>query len=75
MRETRVEVGSNTSTVILRVVGGDENGSLKSETVKYGRELRGNRFMESLPSKERRLWLHYSGFQTSCYNIYNTHHI
>jgi hypothetical protein len=30
--------GSNTSTVILRVVGGDEKGSLKSETVKYGRE-------------------------------------
>jgi hypothetical protein len=27
-----------TSTVTLRVVGGDEKGSLKSETVKYGRE-------------------------------------
>jgi hypothetical protein len=26
------------STVILRVVGGEEKGSLKSETVKYGRE-------------------------------------
>jgi hypothetical protein len=36
--ETRVETGSNTSTVTLRVVGGDESGSLKSETVKYGRE-------------------------------------
>jgi hypothetical protein len=35
---TRVEAGSNTSTVTLRVVGGDENGSLKSETVKYGHE-------------------------------------
>jgi hypothetical protein len=42
--ETRVEVGSNTSveaglntfTVTLRVVGGDEKGNLKSETVKYG---------------------------------------
>jgi hypothetical protein len=34
--ETRVEAGSNTSTVTLRVVGGDEKGSLKSETVKYG---------------------------------------
>jgi hypothetical protein len=31
-----VEAGSNTSTVTMRVVGGDENGSLKSETVKYG---------------------------------------
>jgi hypothetical protein len=27
---TRVEEGSNTSTVTLRVVGGDEKGSLKS---------------------------------------------
>jgi hypothetical protein len=27
-----VEAGSNTSTVTLRVVGGDEKGSLKSET-------------------------------------------
>jgi hypothetical protein len=33
----RVEAaGSNTSTVALRVVGGDEKGSLESETVKYG---------------------------------------
>jgi hypothetical protein len=32
----RMEAGSNTSTVTLRVVGGDEKGSLKSETVKYG---------------------------------------
>jgi hypothetical protein len=32
----RVEAGSNTFTVTLRVVGGDEKGSLKSETVKYG---------------------------------------
>jgi hypothetical protein len=30
---TRVEAGSNTSTVTLRVVVGDEKGSLKSETV------------------------------------------
>jgi hypothetical protein len=36
-----VEAGSNTSTVTLRVVGGDEKGSLKSETVKYGRETQG----------------------------------
>jgi hypothetical protein len=31
-----VEPGSNTSTVTLRVVGGDEKGSLKSDTVKHG---------------------------------------
>jgi hypothetical protein len=36
--DTRVEAGSNTSTVTLRVLGGDEKGSLKSETVKYGHE-------------------------------------
>jgi hypothetical protein len=35
----RVEAGSNTSTVTLRVVGGDENGSLESEAVKYGHEF------------------------------------
>jgi hypothetical protein len=29
---TRVEAGSNTSTVTLRVVGGDEKESLKSES-------------------------------------------
>jgi hypothetical protein len=39
----RVEVGSNTSTVTLRVVGGDEKGSLKTETVKYSREIQGTR--------------------------------
>jgi hypothetical protein len=37
----RVKTGSNTSTVALRVAGGDEKGSLKSETVKYGREFHG----------------------------------
>jgi hypothetical protein len=30
--DTRVEAGSNTSTVALRVVRGDEKGSLESET-------------------------------------------
>jgi hypothetical protein len=35
---TRVEAGSNTSTVTLRVGGGDEKGGLKSEAVIYGRE-------------------------------------
>jgi hypothetical protein len=38
---SRVEAGSNTSTVTLRVVGGDGKGSLKSETVKYGCESQG----------------------------------
>jgi hypothetical protein len=37
-----VEAGSNT-TVTLRVVGGDEKGSLGSETVKYGHESYGTR--------------------------------
>jgi hypothetical protein len=39
----RVEAGSNTSTVTLRVVGGDEQGSLESETVKYGHKSHGTR--------------------------------
>jgi hypothetical protein len=38
-----VEAVSNTSTVALRVVGGDEKGNLESETVKYGHESRGTR--------------------------------
>jgi hypothetical protein len=42
---TRVEAESNTSTVTLRIVGGDEKGSLKSEceTVKYGHKSQGTR--------------------------------
>jgi hypothetical protein len=44
----RVEAGSNTATVTLRVVGGDEKGSLKSETVKYGRKSLGTRTRERL---------------------------
>jgi hypothetical protein len=43
---SHVEAGSNTSTVTLRVVGGDETGSLESETVKYGREYQGTRTRE-----------------------------
>jgi hypothetical protein len=35
-RKNRTEVGSNTSTVSLRVVGVDEKGSLKFERVIYG---------------------------------------
>jgi hypothetical protein len=45
-----VEEGSNTSAVTLRVVGGDEKGSLKSETVKYGSESQVTR------AKERLCW-------------------
>jgi hypothetical protein len=48
---TRVEAGSNTSTVTLRVVGADEKGSLKSESVKYGREIQGTRTRERLPGE------------------------
>jgi hypothetical protein len=40
---TRVEAGSNTFTVTLRVVGGDEKGSLKFETVNCGHESQGTR--------------------------------
>jgi hypothetical protein len=40
---SRVEAGSNTSTVTLRIVGGDEKGSLESETVKCGYESHGTR--------------------------------
>jgi hypothetical protein len=43
---SRVEAGSNTSTVALRVVGGDKKGSLESEAVKYGREFHGTRTRE-----------------------------
>jgi hypothetical protein len=43
---SRVEAGSNTSTVALRVVGGDEKQSVKSETVKYGLESHGTRTRE-----------------------------
>jgi hypothetical protein len=45
---TRVEAGSNTSTVTLRLVGGDEKGSLESETVNYGHESRGSRTRKCL---------------------------
>jgi hypothetical protein len=40
--------GRNTSTVNLRVIGGDEMGSLTSETVKYGRESQGTWTQEKL---------------------------
>jgi hypothetical protein len=41
-----VEVGSNTFTVALRVVGGDKKGSLESKTVKYDHEPHGTRTQE-----------------------------
>jgi hypothetical protein len=40
--------GSNTSTVTLRIVGDDEKGSLKSETVKYSHGSEGTRTRERL---------------------------
>jgi hypothetical protein len=36
--ESRVEVGSNTSTVAMRIVGGNEKRNLEFERVKYGDE-------------------------------------
>jgi hypothetical protein len=50
--ETRVEAGSNTSTLTLRVVRGDVKGSLKSETVKYDRESQGTQIREKLRWQE-----------------------
>jgi hypothetical protein len=47
-KKSRVEAGSNTSTFVLRVVGGDEKGSLESETLKYGRVSHGTRTREWL---------------------------
>jgi hypothetical protein len=38
-----VEAGSNTSTVTLRIVGGEEKRSLEYETVSYGHESHGSR--------------------------------
>jgi hypothetical protein len=49
-----MEAGSNISTVTLRVVGGDEKGSLKSETVKYGRKSQGTRTRENCAGKGQR---------------------
>jgi hypothetical protein len=48
LSHTCVEAGSSTSTVTLRVVGGDEKGSLKSERVKYGHEFQGTRARERM---------------------------
>jgi hypothetical protein len=35
LKEESESCGSNTSTVALRAVGGDEEGSLESDTIKY----------------------------------------
>jgi hypothetical protein len=43
-----VEAGSNTSAVTLRVIEGDEKGSLKSETVKDAHESEETRTRERL---------------------------
>jgi hypothetical protein len=48
-----VEAVSNTSTVTLRVVGGDEKGSLKSESVKYGLKSQGTWTRERAHTKDR----------------------
>jgi hypothetical protein len=40
-RELHVEAGLNTSAIALWVIGGDEKGSLESETVKYGHKSDG----------------------------------
>jgi hypothetical protein len=45
---SRMEAGSNTSTVTLRVVRGDEKRSLESETVNYGHESQGSRTRKCL---------------------------
>jgi hypothetical protein len=49
---SRVEVGSYTSIVALRVIWGNEKGSVKSETVKYDHESHGNQTKE---------WMHWRG--------------
>jgi hypothetical protein len=68
-----VEAGSNTSTVALRVVGGDEKGSIESETGKIDLESHGTRTQEwmrwrapaaiandkTILSSERMLYKHY----------------
>jgi hypothetical protein len=46
--DVTLEAGSNISTLTLRVVGGDDKGSLKSETVKYNRKSQGTRTRETL---------------------------
>jgi hypothetical protein len=46
--QSRVEAESNNPIVALRVVGGDEKGSLESGTLTYGRESNGTQIRERL---------------------------
>jgi hypothetical protein len=48
-----VEKGSNTSTVTLRIVGGDGRENLESETVKYGHQSHETLTRELLPVDSR----------------------
>jgi hypothetical protein len=50
---TRVAATSNDTTVTLRVVGGDEKGSLNFEPVKYGREFKGLRPEKDCAGKDQ----------------------
>jgi hypothetical protein len=43
---SRMEAGSNTSTVALRDIGGKEKRSLKSEIVRHGRQANGTQTRE-----------------------------
>jgi hypothetical protein len=52
---SRVEEVSNTSTVALRLVGGDKKGSLKYETVKYGHESHRTRIRECAGEGQQQL--------------------
>jgi hypothetical protein len=51
---SRVEAGSNTSTIALRVVGGDGKGSLEYETVKYGHSDQKMTTLARVTSKRKR---------------------
>jgi hypothetical protein len=57
---TSGEAGSNTSIVTLRVVVGDEGGSLKSDKVKYGQ----NHIQKTDPSSLRRRRSHKNKTET-----------
>jgi hypothetical protein len=75
--KTRVEAGLNTSTVTLRVVGGDEMGNRKSETVKYSRESQETRTRErtsSIYERQTRPLVRESGSQKqdrNCQTVMN----
>jgi hypothetical protein len=58
--DSHVEAGSNTSTVTLRVIGGDKKWSLESERVKYGHKSNETRTWQ---------WLHWQGSAAIVNNI------